>query len=152
MTAAQSLVQKTVIPPMKGIGATPVLDLIKEYLLITIKVNEYTAKALVDQQTASVDLISSTVCRLHKIPLHEMNSPVMLQMTMKGSRGFLSHYIIVQLDWLRYLEERTMLGAALKDWDVILGSPTLTDIKAVINMGIMTVSIQPPKQARFTLQ
>ena len=72
-------------------------------------------------------------------------------MTMKGSRGSLTHYVIVQLDWLGYLEERTMLVAALKDWDVILGSPALRDMKAVINMGTMTASIQPPEQTRFTL-
>jgi len=119
---------------------------------VTTKVNDQIAKTLVDQQTAGADLISSTFCTLHKIPLHKMNPPVILQMTMKGSRGSLTHYIIVQLDWLGYLEERIMLVAALKDWDVILGSPALRDIKAVINMGTMTVSIQPPEKTRFTLQ
>jgi len=73
-------------------------------------------------------------------------------MTMKRSRGSLTHYVIVQLNWLGYLEERTMLVAALKDWHVILGSPTLRDVKAVINMGTMTVSIQPPEEVHFTLQ
>jgi len=73
-------------------------------------------------------------------------------MTMKGSRGSLTHYVIVQLDWLGYLEEQTMLVAALKDWDIILGSPALKDMQAIINIGTMTVSIQPPEQARFTLQ
>jgi len=81
-----------------------------------------------------------------------MNPPVILQMTMKGSRGSLTHYVIVQLDWLGYLEERTMLEAALKDWDIILGSPALKDMKAVINMSTMTVSIQPCEEAHFTLQ
>jgi len=137
---------------MKGLGATPVLDSVKKHLLVTIKVNNQTVKTLVDQQTAGADLISLTFYTLHKIPLHKMNPPVTLQMTMKGSRGSLTHYIIVQLDWLGYLEERTMLVAALKDWDVILGSPGLRDMKAVINIGTMTVSIQPPKEVRFILQ
>ena len=131
---------------------TPVLGSVKEHLLVTTKVNEHIAKTLVDQQTTGVDLISFTFCTLHKIPLHKINPPVTLQMTMKGSRGSLTHYIIVQLDWLGYLEERTMLVATLKDWDVILGSPALRDMKVVINMGTMTVSIQPPEEARFTLQ
>jgi len=73
-------------------------------------------------------------------------------MTRKGSRGSLTHYVIVHLDWLGYLEERTMLVAAHKDWDVMLGSPALKDMKAVINMSTMTVSIQPPEEARFILQ
>jgi len=152
MTAAQSIVQKAAVPPTKGLGATPVVTSVKEHLLVTTKVNEHTASTLVDQQTTSADLISSTFCTLHKIPLHKMNPPVRLQMTMKGSRGSLTHYVIVQLDWLGYLEERTMLVAALKDWDVILGSPALRDMNTIINMGTMTVSIQPPEQARFTLQ
>jgi len=151
-TAAQSIVQKAAILPTKGLRATPVLDSVKEHLLVTTKVNKYIAKTLADQQTTGADLISSTFCTLHKIPLHKMNPPVTLQMTIKGSRGSRTHYIIVQLDWLGYLEERTMLVAALKDWDVILGSPTLRDMKAVINMGTMTVSIPPPEEARFTLQ
>jgi len=119
---------------------------------VTTEVKDQIAKTLVDQKTAVTDLISSTFCTLHKIPLHKMNPPVTLQMTMKGSRGSLTHYVIVQLDWLGYLEERTMLVATLKDWDVILGSFTLRDMKAVINMGTRTVSIQPPEQACFTLQ
>jgi len=41
--------------------------------------------------------------------------------------------------------------AALKDWDVILGSPALRHAKAVINMGIMSVTIQPPGLNRITL-
>jgi len=119
---------------------------------VTTKVNDQIAKTLIDQQTAGADLISSTFCTLYEIPLHKMNPPVTLQMTMKESRGSLTYYIIVQLDWLGYLEERTMLVATLKDWDVILRSPALRDMKAVINMGTMTVSIQPPEQVHFTLQ
>jgi len=119
---------------------------------VTTKVKDQIAKTLVDQQTAGADLISSTFCTLHKIPLHKMNPPVILQMTMKGSRGSLTHYVTVQLDWLGYLEGRTMLVATLKDWDVILGSPALRDMKAVINMGTMTVSIQPLEELHFILQ
>jgi len=138
-TAVQSIVQKAATPATKGLVATPVLDLVKEHLLITTKVNEHIAKTLVDQQTAGADLISSTFCTLHKIPLHKMNPPVTLQITIKGLRGSLTYYVIVQLDCRGYLEERTMLVAALKDWDVILGSAALRDMKAVINMGTITV-------------
>jgi len=41
--------------------------------------------------------------------------------------------------------------AALKDWDVILGSPALKHAKAVINMGTICVTIQPPSQNRISL-
>jgi len=53
-TAAQSIVQKAAVPPTKGLGATPVLDSVKEHLLVTTKVNNQIAKTLVDQQTAGV--------------------------------------------------------------------------------------------------
>jgi len=152
MTAAQSIVQTAAIPATKGLGATLVRDSVKEYLLMTTKVNEHVAKTLVDQQTAGADLISSTFRTLHKISLYKMNLPVTLQMTMKGSRGSLTYYVIVHLDWLEYFEERTMLVTALKDWDIILESPAFQDMKAVINMGTMTVSIQPTQKAHVILQ
>jgi len=44
-----------------------------------------------------------------------------------------------------------MLVAALKDWDIILRSVAIRDIQAVINMGTMTVLIQPPEEPCFTL-
>jgi len=113
--AAQSIIQKAALPTMKGLGASPVLDSVKEHLLVTTKVKDQIAKTFVVQQTAGADLISSTFCILHKIPLYKMNPPVTLQMTMKESTGSLTHCVIVQLDWLGCLEERTMLVAALKD-------------------------------------
>jgi len=94
-TAAEFIVQQAAVPPTKGLGASLVLDSVKKHLLVTTKVNNQIAKTLVDQQTAGADLISSTFCTLHKIPLHKMNLPVTLQMTMKGSRGSLTHYVIV---------------------------------------------------------
>jgi len=41
--------------------------------------------------------------------------------------------------------------ATRKDWDVILGSPALRHTRVVINMGTMSVTIQPPGQNRITL-
>jgi len=151
-TTAQSIGHKAAAPPMKSLGVMPVLDSVEEHLLVTTKVNEHSAKTLVHQQTAGADLISSTFGTLYMILLHKMNLPVTLQMTMKGLRGSHTHYVIVQLDWLGYLKEQTMLVAALKDWDVILGSPALSDMKALINIGSITVSIQPPEQSCVTLQ
>jgi len=57
----------------------------------------------------------------------------------------------VNCDWLGLSEERIFYVAALKDWDVILGSPALRHAKAVINMGTMSVTIQPPGLNRITL-
>jgi len=70
---------------------------------------------------------------------------------MKGSKGSISHYTKVNCDWLGWSEERIFYVAAHKDWDVILGSPVLRHAKAVINMGTMSVTIQPPGLNRITL-
>jgi len=70
---------------------------------------------------------------------------------MKGSKGSISHYTKVNCDWLGWSEERIFYVAARKDWDVILGSPALRHAKAVINMGTMSVTIQPPGLNRMIL-
>jgi len=74
-TAAGSIVPKAATPATKGLGATPVLDSVKEHLLLTTKVNEHIVHTLVDQPTAGAGLISSTFYTLHKIPLYKMNPP-----------------------------------------------------------------------------
>jgi len=48
MTAAKSIVQKAAIPAMKSLGAMPVVDSVKEYLLVTTKVNKHITETLVD--------------------------------------------------------------------------------------------------------
>jgi len=78
ITAAQSIVQKAITSPMKGLGTMLVLDSVKEHLLMTIKVNKYIAKTLVDPQTTAADLISSTFYILYKIPLYKMNLSIIL--------------------------------------------------------------------------
>jgi len=70
---------------------------------------------------------------------------------MKGSKGSISHCTKVNCDWVGWSEEQIFYVAALKDWDVILGSSALKCAKAVINMGTMSVTIQPPGQNRITL-
>src|SRR5205085_3316253 len=84
-SAAQSINEKAVSPPTKGLGTNPVLDTSKDHLLVTTKVEGQIVKTLVDQQTAGADLISSKFYTIHKIPLHPLKPPVTLQITMKGS-------------------------------------------------------------------
>jgi len=57
----------------------------------------------------------------------------------------------VNCDWLGWLEERIFYVATLKNWDVILGFPVLRHAKTVINMGTMSVTIQPPGLNKITL-
>jgi len=150
-SAAQFILEDPPTPHTKGNSSQPPLDAAKEHLLVTTKINDQPAKSLMDQQTAGADLISSTFCSLHNLPLYPLKNPITLQMTTKGSKGSISHYTKVNCEWLGWSEERIFYVAALKDWDVILGSPALSHAKAVINMGTMSVTIQAPGQNRITL-
>jgi len=57
----------------------------------------------------------------------------------------------VNYDWLGWSKERIFYVAALKDWDMILGSLALRHAKAVVNMGTIRLTIQPPSLNRITL-
>jgi len=143
-SAAQFILADPPTPHTKGNSSQPPLDAAKEHLLVTTKINDQPAKTLGDQQTAGADLISSKFCTLHNLPLYPLKNPITLQITMKGSKGSISHYTKVNCDRLRWSEERIFHVAARKDWDGILGSPALRHAKAVISMGTMSVTIQPP--------
>jgi len=149
-SAAQFILEDPSTPHTKGNSSQLPLDAAKEHLLVTTKINDQPAKTLVDQQTAGADLISSKFCTLHNLPLYPLKNPITLQMTMKGFKGSTSHYTKVNCDWLGWSEKRIFYVAALKDWDVILGSPALRHASAVINIGTISVTIQPPGQNRIT--
>jgi len=150
-SAAQFILEDPPTPNTKGNSSQPPLDAAKEHLLVTTKINDQPAKTLVDQQSIGADLISSKFCTLHNLPLYSLKNSTTLQMTMKGCKGSISHYINVNCDWLGWSEERIFYVAVLKNWDMILGSPALRHAKAVINIGTMCVTIQPPGQNRITL-
>jgi len=150
-STAQFILEDPPTPHTKGNSSQLQLDAAKEHLLVTTKINDQPAKTLVDQQTAGADLISSKFCILYNLPLYSLKNPITLQMTMKGSKGSISHYTKVNCDWLGSSEERIFYVAALKDWDVILGSPALRHAKAVINMGTMSITIPSPGLNRITL-
>jgi len=148
---AQFILEDPPTPHMKGNSSQPPLDVAKEHLLVITKINDQPAKTLVDQQTAGADLISSKFYILHNLLLYPLKNPITLQITMKGSKGSISYYTKVNCDWLGWSEERIFYLAILKDWVVILRSPTLRHAKAVINMGTISITIQPPGQNRITL-
>ena len=86
-------------------------------------------------------MISSTFCTLHNPPLHPLETPIILQMSMKGSNSSISHYDKAIIDWLGWSEERIFYVAGLEDWDIIIESPALRQTEAVINMGTNSVTI-----------
>ena len=139
-------------PKTKGSSPAPMLDSSAEHLLVTTEVAGNLAKTLVDQHTAGADKVSGKFCTFHNLFLHLLQTPMTLQMTVKGSKSSISDYTKATIDWLVWSEERIFYVAALKHWHIILGSPASRNTKAVINMGTNSITIQPSGQQRFPLQ
>ena len=145
--AAQSLKLSEKLSPTpktKGSSAAPILVWSAVHLLVTTMIAGKLTKTLIDQQTAGADVISTTFRNVHNLPLHPLQTPITLQMTLKAWKGSISHYTKAIIDWLGRSEQGIFYVAAHKDWDIILVSITLKQTKAVINMGTYHVTNQPP--------
>ena len=146
-SAVQSLMMSensSGIPKTEGSPAAPILDSSAVHHPVTTEIAVNLAKTLVDQQTAGADMISSKFGTLNNMRLHPLQTPITLQMTMEGCKGFIRHYTKGIIHWLGWLEERIFSFAELKDWNIIPVSPPLRYTKVVIHMGTNTVTIQPP--------
>jgi len=77
-SAAQFILEDPPSPHTKDNSSQPPLDVAKEHLLVTTKINDQPAKTLLDQQTAGPDLISSKFCTLHNLHLYALKNPITL--------------------------------------------------------------------------
>ena len=57
----------------------------------------------------------------------------------------------IQLDWIGYLEARTLCVAHLSGWDIILGEPAVSAAKAQISNSEEPITIQPSDIQQFPL-
>ena len=112
-------------------------------MVIEVKVNNITAKALVDQQTTGASLISSTYASTHNLPTIPFHDGVDVNLALQGSKGRSTHYVTVNLDIGGHIEPVTFCVAALADWDIILGEPLLRILKANIDVAKRTMTITP---------
>ena len=87
-------------PKIKVFSSASILDSSAEHLLVTTKMAGNLAKTLVDQQTAGADMISSKFCTRNNLLLYPLQTPIILQMTMKGYKGSISHCTKAIIDWL----------------------------------------------------
>ena len=110
------------------------------------------AQALIDQQTTGGNLISANFCAVHDIKTSELETPLIINTAIKGSKGSVHKFAVVDLDWQGYTEKQVMMYVAnLSDWDAILGRPTLAKAKALVDVAGNICTIQPPNHSRFQL-
>ena len=123
----------------------------KDHLLVSVLINGHETKALVDQQTTEVNLISKQFCNTFGIAQQPLKQAVNIQMTVKGSRSKATHEAIVEIDYGDFKEQERFIVVNLSSWDVILGHPALKKHRTIVVMEGMTTSIQPKNFKRFTL-
>ena len=62
---------------------------------------------------------------------------------LKGSKGVSTHYVTMKIKIGSHKQDAAFLIVALDDWDVILGHPLLRDIRAVIDVSKVLMTISP---------
>ena len=108
-----------------------------------IRCNNHEALTLLDPCTMYVDLISDTYCTIYKLPLQEIKGDLPLTTAIKGSRSLINYKATVNLDIQGFKIERTLYVCHLQDWDIILGEPALTALRAIMEIVDNRVSIKP---------
>ena len=115
-------------------------------MVIDVKLDGHSAKALVDQQTTGASLISSTYTSTYSLPIVELPDDVTVNLALQGSRGKSTHYVITNLDIGGHIQPVTFCVAALADWDNILGEPMLRELKTKLDIGKRKMTIlESPK-------
>jgi hypothetical protein len=132
-------------PQFKSVKPEPT-----DFSKVLVKADGHPALALVDLQTQGGDLIDSKFVHLYGIPTRPSEKKK-LTTAIKGSSGTIDKECTIQLDWMGYLEKRTFYVAHLSGWDMILGEPALSSVKALIPATKEAVTIQPPNMQRFPL-
>jgi len=117
-----------------------------DYSRVRVKVNGHPALALVDFQTTAVDLINAQFVHLCGLPSYGIDnkSP---NTAIKGSKGVIEKACDVQMDHGGYTETRTLYVGHLAGWAMILCTPALTALNALIPPGPKPVTIQPERIA-----
>ena len=121
-------------------------------MVIDVKLDGHPAKALVDQQTTGGSLISSTYTSTYNLPIVELPEDVTINLTLQGSRGNSTHYVIVNLDIGGHTQPVTFSIAALADWDIILGEPILRELKTKLDIEKRKMTRLEPPQTPITVE
>src|SRR6201995_2360799 len=142
-THAQTLKPTTTNPKQKK---KEMAYLLSDHLCIKTFIDSYPAKTLIDSQTVGSNFITSQYCQVHKIPTHELQIPVDIQQTLKGSRGKTNKYVEVELNIEGYKKKITAHVINMSNWDVILGMPTLKELGTIIDTKNNSCTMEPEKE------
>ena len=115
-----------------------------------MKADWHPALALVDLQTQVGDLIDFKFVQLYHI-LTGRSQKKTLTTVNKGSQRTIRNEYTIQVDWIGCPEEQTFYVTHLSGWDMILGEPALSVVKAQISASTEPITIQPLNMQQFPL-
>ena len=119
---------------------------------VAVKINGIRAMALIDLQTKGCNLLNVQFVQLFKIPTRELNPPLTLMTTIKGSRALINKAAEIELDWGGHTETITCCVAHLQGEDIVIGKPMLWKNKAIIQAGPYPVTIYPEGKEPIKLE
>ena len=99
---------------------------------VAVKINSNRAMALIDLQTEGCNLINAQFVHLFQIATRDLQPPLTLMTTIKGSRASINKAAEIELDWGGHIETITCCVANLSREDIIIGKPLLLKNKVVI--------------------
>jgi len=97
------------------------------------------------------NLISNQFCDMYKIPTEKTDQKI-LGTAIKESKSYISAKATVEVDIQGHKETITFYVANLNEWNIILGNPALTTLRAVMDIAENQVSIYPRGKEPIALQ
>jgi len=98
-----------------------------------IQINGKNAQALIDLSTMHRNLISNQFCDMCKIPIEKTDQKI-LGAAIKASKSYINAKAIVEVDLQDHKKTITFYVANLNEWNVMLGNPALTTLRAVMDI------------------
>ena len=96
---------------------------------VLVKTDGHAALALVYLQTQGGDLINYKFVHLYGIPTRLCEKKAQTT-AIQGSLGTINKEYTIQLDWIRYFEERAFYVGHPSGWHMILGQLALSAVSA----------------------
>jgi len=116
-----------------------------------MQINGKNAQVLIDPCTMHGNLISNQLCDMYQIPTEKTDQKI-LGTAIKGSKSYISAKATVEVDIQGHKETITFYVANLNEWNVILGNPALTRLRAVMHIAENQVSIYSKEKEPITVQ
>jgi len=116
-----------------------------------IHINGKDTQVLIDPCPMHENLISNQFYDMYKIPTEKTDQKI-LGTAIKGSQLYINTKATVEVNLQGHKETITFYVANLNEWNAILRNPTLTALRAVMDIAENQVSIYPRGKESITLQ